>query len=118
LKEQINSASPAGKMVFTVAAAVAELERELIRERVVAGIRRAQARGKHCGRPRVVMDLRPALALLHEGRSLKETVRILEVSRNTLRRRLREAGKWPVEEVVEGAQLHFHDSLRLLSHQP
>ena len=73
---------------------MAELERSLIRERVVAGVRRAQAAGKHCGRPKVELDLRPAVALLEQGRSLKETARILGLSRNTLRRRLREAGAW------------------------
>jgi DNA invertase Pin-like site-specific DNA recombinase len=83
--------------VFTIIAAISELERETIRERVVAGVRRAQSAGKHCGRPKVEMDLRPALALLKDGRSLKETARILDVSRNTLRRRLREAGCWPIE---------------------
>ena len=68
----------------------------MIRERVVAGVRRAQAAGKHCGRPKVELDLRPAVALLREGRSLKEVATILKVSRSTLRRRLREAGEWPV----------------------
>ena len=63
---------------------------------MIAGVRRAQAQGKHCGRPRVELDLRPAVALLKEGRSLKEVARILKVSRATLRRRLREAGEWPV----------------------
>lgn len=67
----------------------------MIRERVIAGVRRAQASGKHCGRPKVGMDLRPALALLREGRDLKDTARILRLDRNTLRRRLREAGAWP-----------------------
>ena len=76
-------------------AAFAAFERDLIRERVIAGVRRAQAAGKHCGRPRVEVDIRPAVALLKEGRSLKETARILRISRNTLRRRLREAGEWP-----------------------
>ena len=41
------------------------------------------------------MDLRPALALLKEGRGLKQTSRLLGVSRATLRRRLEEAGEWP-----------------------
>jgi transposase len=59
-------------------------------------VRRAQAAGKHCGRPRVEMDLRPATALLKEGRSLKEVSAILKVSRATLRRRLREEGLWPL----------------------
>jgi DNA invertase Pin-like site-specific DNA recombinase len=41
-----------GKMVFTVIAAVAELERSLIQERVVMGMARAKAQGKHIGQPR------------------------------------------------------------------
>ena len=96
LREQVDTSTPVGKAMFTIISAIAELERDILRERVVAGVRRAQAAGKHCGRPRVEMDLRPALALLKEGRSLKETARILDVSRNTLRRRLREAGEWPI----------------------
>ena len=95
LREQVDTSTPMGKAMFTIIAAVAQLERDIIRERVIAGVRRAQAAGKHCGRPRVEMDLRPALALLREGRSLKEAARILQVSRNTLRRRLREARAWP-----------------------
>jgi DNA invertase Pin-like site-specific DNA recombinase len=98
LREQVDTSTPMGKAMFTIISAISELERDLIRERVIAGVRRAQAAGKHCGRPRVEMDLRPATALLKEGRSLKETARILGVSRNTLRRRLREAGTWPEPE--------------------
>ena len=96
LHEQVDTSTPLGKAMFTIIAAVAELERDILRERVIAGVRRAQAQGKHCGRPRVELDLRPAVALLKEGRSLKEVARILKVSRATLRRRLREAGEWPV----------------------
>jgi len=94
LREQVDTSTPMGRAVFTIIAAISELERETTRERVIAGVRRAQAAGKHCGRPRVEFDLRPALALLKDGRSLKETARIIDVSRNTLRRRLREAGAW------------------------
>ena len=62
---------------------------------MIAGIRHAQAAGKHCGRPRKEIDLRPAVALLREGRGLKDVARILKVPRATLRRRLKEAGEWP-----------------------
>ncbi len=103
LREQVDTSTPMGKAMFTIIAAISELERDLLRERVVAGVRRAQAAGKHCGRPKVDLDLRPAQALLKEGRSLKETARILGVSRNTLRRRLREAGAWPETEPVRPA---------------
>ena len=95
LREQVDTSTPIGKAMFVIISAISELERDLIRERVVAGVRRAQASGKHCGRPKVEMDLRPALALLREGRSLKEVSSILAVSRATLRRRLQEQGLWP-----------------------
>ena len=96
LREQIDTSTPMGKAMFTIVSAISELERDLIRERVVAGVRRAQAAGKHCGRPKVELDLRPALALLREGRGLKEVAAILKVSRATLRRRLQDEGAWPV----------------------
>lgn len=51
LSEAIDTTTPAGKMVFTVLGAVAELERSLIGERVRAGLRNAKAKGKRLGRP-------------------------------------------------------------------
>ena len=95
LREQIDTSTPMGKAMFTIVSAISELERDLIRERVVAGVQRAKASGKHCGRPKVAMDLRPALALIREGRGLKDVAAILKVSRATLRRRLQESGAWP-----------------------
>src|SRR5260370_20400759 len=55
LSEQLDTSTPAGKMVFTVLGAVAELERSLIVERVKAGIRNAKAKGKRLGPPRVIL---------------------------------------------------------------
>jgi DNA invertase Pin-like site-specific DNA recombinase len=98
LRDQgLDSTTPAGRLFTAMIAAFAAFERDLIQERVVAGIRRAQAAGKHCGRPRKEVDLRPAVALLREGRGLKDVARILKVPRATLRRRLEEAGQWPVD---------------------
>jgi len=51
LSESIDTSTPAGKMVFTVLGAVAELERSLIGERVRAGLRNAKAKGIVLGRP-------------------------------------------------------------------
>ena len=92
----IDTTSPSGRLLLQVLGAFAEFEAAIIRERVIAGVRRAQAQGKHCGRPRRELDLRPAVALLREGRGLKEVARILDVPRSTLRRRLREQGYWPL----------------------
>jgi DNA invertase Pin-like site-specific DNA recombinase len=50
LSEQIDTSTPAGKMVFTVLGAVAELERSLIGERIKAGLRNAKANGVVLGK--------------------------------------------------------------------
>ena len=102
-REAIDTSTPMGRMVFTLIAAVAELEAALIRERVQAGVDRAKAAGKHCGRPRVEIDLRPALAMLEQGHGLKATAGALGVSVTTLRERLKEAGEWPRSKGVRKA---------------
>jgi DNA invertase Pin-like site-specific DNA recombinase len=51
LREQIDTGTPTGKMVFTILGSVAELERSLIGERVKAGLRNATAHGVKLGRP-------------------------------------------------------------------
>jgi DNA invertase Pin-like site-specific DNA recombinase len=96
----LDTTTPAGRLFTSMIAAFAEFERGLIQERVVAGVRRAQAAGKHCGRPRREIDLRPAVALLKEGRGLKDVARILKLPRATLRRRLAEVGQWPLERAA------------------
>ncbi len=57
-QENIDTSSPMGKAMFTVVAAVAELERSLIAERVKAGLRNAKAKGRHVGR-KFVEQTRP-----------------------------------------------------------
>jgi DNA invertase Pin-like site-specific DNA recombinase len=52
LCEQVDTSTPTGKMVFTVLGAVSELERNLIVERVRAGLRHARSKGKQLGRPK------------------------------------------------------------------
>jgi DNA invertase Pin-like site-specific DNA recombinase len=91
----IDTTSPSGRLMLHMLAAFAQFERDLLRERVIAGVRRAQAQGKHCGRKPVAIDLRPAVAMLDRGHGIKTTARSLGVSVSTLRRRLREAGEWP-----------------------
>jgi DNA invertase Pin-like site-specific DNA recombinase len=59
LSEQIDTSTPTGKMTFTVLAAVAELERSLIGERVRSGLANAKRQGKRLGRP-AIRTLTPA----------------------------------------------------------
>jgi DNA invertase Pin-like site-specific DNA recombinase len=51
VQDQVDTESPMGRAMFTIIGAMAELESSLISERVVAGMRAAEARGKHLGRP-------------------------------------------------------------------
>jgi putative DNA-invertase from lambdoid prophage Rac len=63
----MDTSTPTGKMVFTVLAAVAELERSLIAERVRAGLRNARAKGKRLGRPCKVVDASKIASLRTRG---------------------------------------------------
>jgi DNA invertase Pin-like site-specific DNA recombinase len=91
MREQIDTSTPMGKAMFTITAAVAELERDLIRERVRAGVAKAQASGTHCGRPAREVDLRGAETLLAGGMSIRQVAKAVHLPEATLRRRLVEA---------------------------
>jgi DNA invertase Pin-like site-specific DNA recombinase len=84
LSESLDTATPAGRMVFTVLGAVAELERSLIAERVRAGLRNARAKGKKLGRPRVVVDGATIARLRESGLSLRAIAASLGVSLGTV----------------------------------
>src|SRR5579863_7861104 len=86
LTEGVDTSTPAGKMVFTVLGAVAELERSLIVERVKAGLRNARAKGKRLGRPRVAVDTRRIGTLRAHGRSWREITAELGVSKGSAQR--------------------------------
>lgn len=93
LQDNIDTATPGGRFLFHVFGAVAEFERDLIRERVLAGIHSARARGRKGGRPRVVDDRKLAAILdLRRAGTLSdgEICRQLGISETTLYRRLRE----------------------------
>src|SRR5437667_4437076 len=71
LDQSIDTTTPSGRLLFHVLAAIAEFERDLIRDRVVAGLRRAKAQGRHLGRPRRHhIHVAQARALVADGLSL------------------------------------------------
>ena len=84
--EQMDTSTPAGKMVFTVLGAVAELERSLTVERVRAGLRNARAKGKTLGRPRVAVDAAKIANLRATGASWQAITRELGISAGTAKR--------------------------------
>ncbi len=93
--EQMDTSTPAGKMVFTVLGAVAELERSLIVERVKAGLRNARAKGKRIGRPVSNVDASQIARLRATKVSWREIGRRLGVSARTARRAFSGRGKTP-----------------------
>jgi DNA invertase Pin-like site-specific DNA recombinase len=93
--EQLDTSTPAGKMVFTILGAVAELERSLIVERVRAGLRNARAQGKRLGRPRVAVDTAKIAALRASGASWKMITRQLGISAGTAKRAFYSLSKNP-----------------------
>jgi DNA invertase Pin-like site-specific DNA recombinase len=84
--EQMDTSTPAGKMVFTVLGAVAELERSLIVERVRAGLRNARAKGKTLGRPRRVLDTKRIAVLRAQGVGWKRIAADMGVGVGTIYR--------------------------------
>ncbi len=89
MTEGVDTTTPAGKMVFTFLAEIAEFERGLTRERVLARIQNARARGVRFGRPRVGFDIAAAVAMRKQGMSVREVARTVGVSTATLFRVLR-----------------------------
>jgi DNA invertase Pin-like site-specific DNA recombinase len=86
--EQMDTSTPAGKMVFTVLGAVAELERSLTVERVRAGLRNARAKGKTLGRPRVSVDAAKIASLRATGASWTTICHETGLSKGTAQRAL------------------------------
>jgi DNA invertase Pin-like site-specific DNA recombinase len=90
LSESIDTSTPMGKMIFTVLGAVAELERNLIKERVHMGISRARKQGKQLGRPKRIFDREKAQTMVLTM-SVRQAAHQLGVSRGVLERALSES---------------------------
>jgi len=88
LTEQVDTTTPAGKMVFTVLGAVAELERSLIVERVRAGLRNAEAKGRKLGRPAHDCGCPKIACLRAQGRTVREIAAELGYSRSLVHKTL------------------------------
>jgi DNA invertase Pin-like site-specific DNA recombinase len=91
LQESIDTTTSGGKLIFHVFGALAEFERDLIRERTRAGLQSARARGRRGGRPRALDEKKLALARsLHKdvGNTVGDICATLGVSRATFYRHL------------------------------
>lgn len=89
LQESIDTTSPTGKLVFHIFASLAEFERELIRERTLAGLASARARGRKGGRPPAMDGRKVKLAsklMADPAVSVEEVCEAVGVSKSTLYR--------------------------------
>src|SRR6266403_2158286 len=87
-QENVDTSTPLGQALFTIVSAVAQLERDLIRARVSAGIRNARANGKKLGRPKCGVDRDRILELKAQGQSLRQIAATLGAGYGTVRARL------------------------------
>ena len=92
LRENIDTAGPLGRAVMTIIGAIAELERNLIIERVKCGMRRARLEGRQIGRRPIEIDRAGVLQQRAEGRSLGQIAKAFGVSRATVSRIVKHNG--------------------------
>jgi DNA invertase Pin-like site-specific DNA recombinase len=106
LAEGIDATTPAGRLQLHVLGAIAEFERERIRERVLAGLQRARAQGRRLGRPKARVPIERLQAV--SERSVDDAARALGVSRSTLkgwRRRVEPHGSAAPAKLVTSCQV-------------
>src|SRR5579859_3586321 len=99
-REQIDTGGPLGRAVVVIIGAIAALERNLIVERVRAGMRRARLEGRVIGRPPLVLDRDAIFADRRRGLSIGQIARAHRISRTTVHRVLHEHTQTEQKEVA------------------
>jgi len=90
--EGVDTTTPTGQLLFHIVGAVAQFERDLIAERVRAGMAHARAMGKRIGRPRAKVDLEAVRNLRTQGKSLRAIAMTLDIPVSRVRRALVRGG--------------------------
>ena len=99
-REQIDTGGPLGRAIVVIIGAIAELERNLIVERVRAGMRRARLEGRRIGRPSLELDREAICRDRQRGQSLGQIAREHRISRTTVHRVLHEHTLTSSEQVT------------------
>lgn len=88
-RENIDTTGPLGHTIMVILSAVAELERNLIIERVRSGMRRARLEGQHIGRPKLMVDREAVLRDRQRGFSIRQLAKMHRLSRTSVSRVLK-----------------------------
>jgi DNA invertase Pin-like site-specific DNA recombinase len=99
-REQIDTGGPLGRAIVVIIGAIAELERNLIIERVRAGMRRARLEGRHIGRNPLTVDEEAIRQDRRQGQSLRQIAKGHRVSAATVQRVLRRHASTSQEQVA------------------
>ena len=86
----LDTSTPTGKLVFQIVGAVAEFEKDIIKERVIAGLANARRKGKRLGRPPIAEEIyKKAQALRRQGLSFRKIGRELGIDEGTIRKKMK-----------------------------
>jgi len=92
-QENIDTASPLGKAMFTIVSAIAELERNILLERVRAGLKRAKENGAILGRPkRLDLDVKELQKMRKKGLSFRQIAKQVKACPGTVYKSLKNPG--------------------------
>jgi DNA invertase Pin-like site-specific DNA recombinase len=92
-RENVDTSGPLGGAMLTIIGAIAELERDLIRERILGGMRRAKLEGRRIGRAPLDIDRVAVVRDRLSGMSLTSVAKKYHVSRATVCRLVHESGR-------------------------
>ncbi len=115
LKENIDTTTSGGKLVFHIFGALAEFERDIIRERTLAGLAAARARGRTGGRKPIMDDTKIdiALELLDTKKyTATEVCKVLKISRTTLYRSLNKAKEKNKNSIIAARMKDIEEKLQ------
>ncbi|MFK4567623.1 recombinase family protein [Enterococcus sp. UD-01] len=106
IQNNIDTSTPMGRFFFTIMGAFAEMEAELIRERVLAGLNAARKKGVVLGRPPLVSQVNEALRLYHSTSiSAEEIARRCDISISTLYHHLRKEGIYRTKKNTDSHEM-------------
>jgi DNA invertase Pin-like site-specific DNA recombinase len=109
-RENLDTSGPLGRAIVVIIGAIAELERNLIVERVRAGMRRAKLEGRHIGRRPLDLDRAAVLRHRAHGQSLGQIAKTFTISRATVSRIIKEEAERGVPKGVAPAPTQLQEN--------